>query len=247
MGDRSTKVIALLDVLGFESLLIERKLERMLKDYEQLTAIIDKMEGCVCIAPLPNGDGTSCVGVGYLAVDKAFFSDTFLIWSDYDAFKLPAFCQMCSDFFCQSIELGLPIRGGIAVGAAHMDNKTGVFMGLPLVEAARVEAAQDWLGISFGASFSNDPYNHFADVRTLLPCKFHHKQQPKYSGLLPGMVLDWPRHWRETRKTDVRSVLRAMNTNASFSHYYENTLRFVDFSESKHDWHLTSDHVGIDS
>lgn len=247
MDDRSPKVIALLDVLGFESLLRGRGLEKMLADYAKLTAIVEKMEGCLCIAPLPNRDGTSNVGVGYLALERAFFSDTFLIWSDYDEFKLPAFCQMCSDFFCQSIELRLPIRGGIAVGDAHMDSKTGVFMGIPLVEAARVESAQRWLGISFGASFAKEPYNHFADVRTLLPYRAHHKSEPKYDGLLPGMVLDWPRHWRESRKNDVRPALKSMDTDASFSPYYVNTLSFVDFSESKHDWHLKKDHIGIDS
>ncbi len=247
MDDRSTKVIALLDVLGFESLLRERGLERMLADYKKLIAIVEGMDGCMCLAPIPNGDGTASVGAGYLALDKTFFSDTFLIWSDYDAFKLPAFCQMCSDFFCQSMELGLPIRGGIAVGTAHMDSKTGIFMGLPLVEAARAETAQDWLGISFGASFACEPYNRFTDVRTVLPCKFHHKREPKYDGLLPGIVLDWPRHWRQSRKTDVRPVVRAMNLSPSVSRYYENALRFVEFSEGKHDWHLTSDHVDYGS
>jgi hypothetical protein len=43
MKPRSTKVVALFDVLGFENLLTLRGLDRMLQDYAKLTAIVDKM------------------------------------------------------------------------------------------------------------------------------------------------------------------------------------------------------------
>ncbi len=197
MKSRSTKVIALFDVLGFENLLVLRGLDRMLQDYGKLTAIVDKMNGCMCIQSIPNGDGTCSPAVGYLATAQAYFSDTILLWSDYDTFRLPAFCQMCSDLFSESLELGLPVRGGIAVGDAHLDANSGVFVGIPLVEAARVESAQLWLGISFGVSFASEPYCRHFDPRTVLAYGAHRKRERKYDGLVPGMVLDWPRRWRE--------------------------------------------------
>src|SRR5947209_6990404 len=113
MKPRSTKVVALFDVLGFESLLVLRGLDRMLQDYANLTAIVDKIDGCVCIRPVPNGDGTFSSAVGYLVTAQAYFSDTIVLWSDYDTFRLAAFCQICSDLFCESLDLGLPLRGGI--------------------------------------------------------------------------------------------------------------------------------------
>jgi hypothetical protein len=247
MKPRFTKVVALFDVLGFESLLVLRGLDRMLQDYAKLTAIVDKMDGCMCIRSVPNGDGTSSPAVGYLETAQAYFSDTFLLWSDYDTFRLPAFCQMCSDFFCESLELGLPVRGGIAVGDTHLDADSGVFVGLPLVEAARVEAAQLWLGISFGASFAKEPFSSHFDPRTVLAYRAHRKREPKYDGLVPGMVLDWPRRWRESRTGDVRSLLTSMNSATAFHDYYEHTLRFVDYSEQHHDWFLRSDHIGTES
>jgi hypothetical protein len=245
MEPRSTKVVAVFDVLGFESLLRSRGLDRMLQDYAKLTAIVDKMDGCMCIRPIPNGDGTFSPAVGYLATAQAYFSDTILLWSNYDAFKLPAFCQMCSDLFCESLELGLPMRGGIAVGDTHLDADSGVFVGLPLVEAARAESAQLWLGVSLSASFAVEPFNHNFDLRTVLAYRAHRKRGRKYAGLLPGMVLDWPRRWRENRKGDVRSLVTSMDSDPEFHRYYKHTLRFIDYSENHHDWFLRSGRIGL--
>lgn len=242
---RSTKVVALFDVLGFENLLTLRGLDQMLDDYAKLTAVVDRMDGCLCIRSVPNGDGTFSPAVGYLVTAHAYFSDTILLWSDYDAFRFPAFCQMCSDFFCECIELGLPVRGGIAVGDTHLDADSGIFVGPPLVEAARVESAQMWIGISFGASFAREPYSSHFDPRTVLAYAKHRKRDPKFDGLVPGMVLDWPRRWRESRKVDVRSLLTTMDSDPKYHGCYAQTLDFVDYSELHHDWFLRSDEMGI--
>jgi hypothetical protein len=50
------------------------------------------------------------------------------------------------------------------------------------------------------------------------------------------MTVDWPRRWRESRATDPRPLIRALNREPAFSSYYENTENFVAFSEGNHDW-----------
>lgn len=244
MKHRSIKIIALLDVLGFENRLRSRGLDSLLVDYGKLTAIVDRMDGCLCVGSVPSEDGTRSPAVGYLATEQAYFSDTILLWCDYDVFRLPAFCQMCSDLFAECLELGLPVRGGIGVGEAHMDKDSGVFVGQPLVEAARVEAAQMWLGVSFGPSFASEPYSSCFDPRTVLAYAAHRK--PGTEARVPGMVLDWPRRWRESRHRDVRAILSAMDCDPAFHPYYDHTLRFVDFSERNHDWFLRQEGIGID-
>ena len=66
-----------------------------------------------------------------------------------------SFLQTCMEFFCQSIVAGIPLRGCVATGFAVMDSYKSIYLGNPLVEAARGEPAQDALGIAFGRSFNN--------------------------------------------------------------------------------------------
>jgi len=38
-----------------------------------------------------------------------------------------------------------------------------------------------------------------------------------------------------------------MDCDPAFHEYYEQTLRFVDFSQQHHDWFLRGEHLGIDA
>jgi len=109
-----------------------------------------------------------------------------------------------------------------------------VFLGEPLVEVARTERTQEWIGASFGPSFSKPGFNDGFYLNTVLPYKSHYKDRT--SDYATGMTVDWPRRWRESRKSDPRPVLRALDRDPTFSAYYEQTARFIDFSENNHDW-----------
>jgi hypothetical protein len=58
----------------------------------------------------------------------------------------------------------LPLRGRMAVGEAILDKTNGVHLGVPLVEVARLERAQEWIGCSVGPSFGVPPYNIHAKI-----------------------------------------------------------------------------------
>lgn len=234
--ERSAKVVALLDILGFESQLAARGLDKLIEDYRQLEAVVDSVQGMVCVMPVPNGDGTFSPAVGFLAIDKAYFSDTIIVWADYDAFKLPAFFQTISELICKSIELQLPLPGAIAAGDCLLSSESGTFVGAPVVEAARAEAAQNWIGVGFGKSFADREYGHFADARTIIPYRRHRKRHNKYREMLMEIVLDWPRHWRQTRTEDILLMIEEMNTTPNAMSYYENTKHFAIHSELKQDW-----------
>ena len=132
------------------------------------------------------------------------------------------------------LESELPLRGAIAVGEVILDADNGIFLGDPLVEVARTERTQQWIGASFGPSFAKPAFNDGFHLHTIMPYKSHYKDRA--SEFATGMTVDWPRRWREGRKTDPRPVLKILDRDPAFSAYYSRTEAFVGFSEENHDW-----------
>jgi len=232
-GEKATtgfQVVCLLDVLGFENLLGRLGLQGLQQKYTLLVDYVKRQTGGIDVAPTPDGH----VAVGWLVLGNAYFSDSLLFWTRYSRIALPSFTHLISEAICFGIETGLPLRGAIAVGEAILDNTTGVFLGIPLVEAARVERTQHWIGVSFGPSFAKPEFNEGFYLNTVLPYKSHYKDPAnRYA---TGMTVDWPRRWRESRKSDVRLALDRLDRDPRFSPYYQRTARFIDFSDENHDW-----------
>ncbi len=233
------QLVCLLDVLGFESLLNELGLASMEAKYRELVAYVKKQKGGLDIVPTPDGH----VAVGWLDIGNAYFSDSLLFWTEYSKMALPSFTHAIAEAICFGLEAGLPLRGAIAVGEAILDSASGVFLGGPLVEVARTEKTQRWIGASFGPSFSGPGFNDGFHLHTILPYKSHYKDLT--SAFVTGMTVDWPRRWRETRKSDPKIFLRKMDHDPKFSEYYTRSERFAQFSEENHDWFITTGHLGF--
>jgi hypothetical protein len=230
MATTDLQIVYLLDVLGFESLLARLGLAGLQQKYTLLVDYVKQQTGGIDIVPTPDGH----VAVGWLILGNAYFSDSLLFWTKYSKIALPSFTHLVSEAICFGIETELPLRGAIAVGEAILDNSTGVFLGTPLVEVARVERTQQWIGASFGPSFAKPGFNDGFYLNTVLPYKSHYKDPA--SEHATGMTVDWPRRWRESRKSDPRPALHALDRDPNFSAYYQCTARFIDFSEENHDW-----------
>jgi len=230
------KLLCFLDVLGFENLFDSMGgLKKMVECYEKLAEYVKRQKGGLDIIPLPDGH----VGVGWLVIGNAYFSDTILFWTQYNEMSLPSFTDLIAETICYGIELRLPFRGTISFGEAILDSQSDKYLGEPMFEAKHTEELQKWIGVSFGRSFDNHKGFY---LNTVLPYKSHYKNtKSKYA---TGIVVDWPRRWRESRKTDVRPLISAMDTKPKFSKYYQNTLRFIDFSDQNHDWFKKQAHLG---
>ena len=155
-----------------------------------------------------------------------------------------SFLRTCMEFFCQSIIAGIPLRGCISTGFALMDSHKSIYFGDPLVEAARGEAVQNAIGIAFGKSFNNyhPVYNDY-----FMPYKEHIKENDNASFLSP-MVPDWARYWRENpdyKDYVFSEVIEKMNREPRFSSYYDNAIKFFDFSEKHQDWACEINRDGI--
>lgn len=176
------------------------------------------------------GNIQSVVRMGSLEVDYAYYSDSIILWAVFDQVRFWSFCNIVADFFCQILRLGIPGRGGLSVGDAILDKQSSVFIGKALVEAQQVEAAQDWIGVSFGPSFAESPFRYSFHRDSVLMFGQHRK--PGLSHLVPGVVLDWPRQWRKMYPSlSLRHYLTRINTDSRYARYYDMAVRFVEFSE----------------
>jgi hypothetical protein len=146
----------------------------------------------------------------------------------YETIPCELFLRGCSELICRSIEVGLPLRGALAMGTAILDEARGVYLGAPLIEAARLERDQTIIGASLCESFMRQTIPR----RFQLPVDTHLK--PNHSGTFGGAILDWPRHWRRTRTDDARRHVVDLSEDAgSKKLYYENTLQLLDLSHQQ--------------
>lgn len=166
------------------------------------------------------------------------------IFYDQHAIYL-SFLQTCMEFFCQAIVSGIPLRGCISTGNALMDPYRSIYFGSPLVEAARGETAQNAIGMAFGKSF-----DHYHPVYHdyFIPYFDHIKIRDSKAEFLSPMALDWPKYWRTSsiyREHSFADCMKAMNQDSHYSTYYDNALKFFEFSAAHENWNLELDRNGV--
>jgi len=229
--DKKHITVCLYDVLGISNQIMSGNLENVFSLYEELANITNNLSGrpCVDVEPVEGGFiPNSFIQI----VDNAYFSDTYVIWTPSFLPLVHVFTDTCMHVFCKALEMGFPLRGCISSGNAIMDNDTHLFVGEPIVEAARGESEQNWCGVAFGDSFK---LGLNWDCKMFIPYRKHIKENT--SRFLSPFVLDWPRYWRNNNKSDIKIVLDNMNTNKAFSSYYDNALNFYEFSNRHQKWY----------
>jgi hypothetical protein len=221
-----TNLIAIFDVLGFESRLRHLGLRRVWTLYENVIdkAVVKQSRD----APFLLGYATSSEGranglLYRFPTRSAYFSDTILIWIPYrHPMMLEPFLIRCAAVFCAALREGLPLRGAITIGESILHGPSNTFLGAPLVEGARLEAAQNWIGISLGASFKK--LTEFFPGEALAIYDAPKKDQT--ADLFLGAVLDWPLFWGERRDKTAIETLQELRTE-EFARYYDNAIAFA--------------------
>ena len=233
------KYLAFFDILGFEALYNEIGIEEIIIKYEEFISLVSKMEkeaGCCLV----NAGGMQMSIMMSIPINYGYFSDTILFWVDAD--KAPTQVQLINlmeEVLCRSIELGMPLRGSLNAEVTHFDKEKGIFLGKSLICGARAESAQKWIG----ATLSNSYFSSGAaiDVEKGLPYNKHIK--PDKKEFVTNFVIDFPKHWRKTRKEDLITEINRLNKKLEYSIIYENTIDFCRFSEDMENkkWWDTSD------
>jgi hypothetical protein len=115
-----TYLLAYFDVLGFEALLAKVGLAEVHQRY--LLLLDQALRPQSHERPWSRANsivrGQSVPALMCLPMHAAHFSDSLLLWVHYHPAHVEEFLKRCARVFCKALDLGVPIRGAIAVGEA---------------------------------------------------------------------------------------------------------------------------------
>jgi len=235
---------AMFDVLGFSRWLESVGLQSVLDSYHLL---IER----VVVRPNEKG-GLSAVQTREGAIfaitsptGYAYFSDTILLWHPLVPAFVDDFVTRCSELICEALAMGIPLRGAITLGDAVLSRDSDFFLGTPIVEAAKLKKAQNWIGLTFGHTAVWSPF--LAQIHGTAIIEYPPPTKDGLREYASSIVVDWPRRWRDKNGECPSAKLRELNKDPKFASYWENTIAFAKFSLAKHDWHLRPDEMPPDA
>jgi hypothetical protein len=129
-GYHARRWVTYLDLLGFTELIQTKDWVHVFSYYTQ--AIED------CIKENDAFEST---------IEKAWFSDTFLLYSPDDtALSFTAIESMTRWFVHSLVSHGIPVRGAISCADLYADKDNNLFFGEALIEAHHYGENQNWIG-----------------------------------------------------------------------------------------------------
>jgi hypothetical protein len=169
------------DILGFRALLDDQGLEGLTAQVNELHRVLSRT----------------------FKWEARFvtFSDTILLYSkpllsrtsELHEFvvqrEADAFFRYCTLLQARSLEIGLPLRGGVAAGECVVVPSRGLFIGSPIIDAYVASESQDWIGVllhpSCDALLLGWDGEYAVTTRATIPLKG--------GRTVEGWTLDWPR------------------------------------------------------
>jgi hypothetical protein len=143
---RGKYLIAVCDILGFESLVKNNSLDSVVNNalgWFRKALKHSLHGGTFPVAPPPTRELESHEHVGV-----AWFSDTILFYTKHDTDEaVGELLQAVASLLFETITDGVTkVRAGIAYGEMYVDPENSMYVGLPIVEAYKLEKAQQWAG-----------------------------------------------------------------------------------------------------
>jgi hypothetical protein len=233
-------MFAMFDVLGFSRWIESVGLQAVLDAYHLLIerAVVRPNEkGGLSAVQTPEGAILALTGPpGY-----AYFSDTIILWHPLVPPFVDDFVTRCSELICEALAMNIPLRGAITLGDAVLDRDSEFFLGPAIIEAARVEKAQNWLGLTFGQTAMWSQF--LAQIHGTAIIEYPPPTKDHLKGYVSPIVMDWPRRWRDKHGECPSAKLRELNQDPKHASYWLNTIAFAEFSRGKHDWHLRPEEI----
>lgn len=223
-------MVGVFDVLGFSARLELLGLKHLTALYDKLISEAVMKDVLRTFGAIRLNDREVAGTLFALPVRHTHFSDTIILWVPLVQHFIAPFMARCADLVCEALKLGLPLRGALSAGRAVLHSRSGTFIGQPIVEAARLEQAQNWVGVSLCLSMLATDITREFDPNLVLSYEAPTKR--KRSQFLSGVALDWPRRFLSRHGNDPKAVLLQLNNSTSHRHYYENAAKFVDYSVS---------------
>jgi len=221
-------ILGVFDVLGFSALLQEKGLTEITALYSKLIAEVLTKGRMKSFSIVRFSDTQRGSVLGTVPIRHAHFSDTILLWVPLVQHFIAPFMARCADMICEALKMGLPLRGALSVGSAVMHSRTGTFVGAPIVEAAKLEQTQDWLGVSLGPSMlAADVASEF-DPTLVIPYEIPFKKGKANN--LSDLALDWPSRFRARFGVSPVEAIRVIDRSPVHRVYYDNAVKFAEFS-----------------
>jgi hypothetical protein len=149
---RGSVTVAVCDILGF-SRLVER---------QPLAAVVDNAIGwfrkalnhSLLKSGFPSDVPPHTELEDHPHVGVAWFSDTILLYTKHDTDEaVRELLGTVAWLLFETMLNGMTkIRGGIAYGDAHIDPQNSLYVGVPIIEAYKLEQSQQWSGASLAPS-----------------------------------------------------------------------------------------------
>lgn len=188
----------------------------------------------------------------------AQFSDCLLLWSDpLDGLEPDQFVRTAGSFLWNlCAEMGrlllanVPFRAGVSEGPVFIHPDLNIYAGRPIVEAAKLESCQDWLGAAmlfadrpdrliqrpdqiYGAG-EHSMFEHFVVPDAPVPLKI---DTPDYLSRHTILALNWALSAKESQGPTYQALktkLRALQANADTKAQdkYERAAHFLGTVES---------------
>ena len=156
--DKFTGAVAMLDILGFSDMITKMKLEDI-RDLVVKTLLDAVREtNFILQHDFERIKHFSDYKGDILPLEWIYFSDTIFFYlksDDKSSFglhdpvqRVDSMIYFCSLFFRKCILNNLPLRGAISYGECLVSKYPAYFLGLPIVEAYKLEKKQKWAGIT---------------------------------------------------------------------------------------------------
>ena len=113
--------------------------------------------------------------------------------------------------------MNIPLRGALTLGDAVLSTDADFYLGEPIIEAANLEKAQDWMGLTFGNTAVWSPFLAQVHGTSIIEYEPPTKEHGRHHA--SPIVLDWPRRWRDKHGECPSEKLRALNTDPRFSKF----------------------------
>lgn len=175
MVESGTRYVAFFDLLGFSSWL---EADGSLEVFKYVRGFLNLMIRASLPGSVVNADMLVTLGESNIACIN--FSDSIVFYTLDDSEECLSEILCVSGEFMNVVITGPSrmIRGGIAHGEFYADPEANAYVGQALVDAYRLEGAQDWLSCSLHSSIVRRPqfagvldkYPNFV-VRALVPLR----------------------------------------------------------------------------
>jgi hypothetical protein len=220
---RAERFVGIFDVLGFKDFVSKTSLDDVRAAYHQL--LVNAKDGTDL--PIFKIYHDRPPEVERETVPFHVFSDTILIWQHGSGGEhLQNFFQAAALLIASSVEIQLPLRGGISYGECIMDERNNIFLGQPLIDAHETESAQEWIGAAYHKSVLSSPYGeNFVKFGRDQICEYKAPLKRCAKVDLSGYV-SWWHGYASPNVIDDLMMLRSRSTRRNVRKKFDNTIEF---------------------